>query len=274
VAQVRRGERTGLQILIVDTHCHALPHWFEPLELLLYQMNTHGVQNAALLQVMGQFDNSYLFECLRRFPGRFSATVIVDTRQPDAPQALERLAREGAEGIRLHVGVRSPGSDGIAIWRKAAELGLVVSSYGKPEELASDDFEAVIRELPALKVTIEHLAWAGQDPAPYTFFRKTLGLARYPRVYMKFCGLGEICQRPMPFPQPMAFATVPPFLTMALEAFGARRMMWGSDFPPVASREGYGNALRWTMAQFPSEDDRAWVFGKTALSLFRFGEKR
>ena len=203
MAQVRRGERAGVQVLIVDTHCHALPHWFEPVELLLHQMKTYGVQKAALLQVMGQFDNSYLFECVRRFPGKFSPTVIVDTGEADAPRALERWAREGAEGIRLNVLARSPGSDGLAIWRKAAELGLVVSVYGKPDELASDTFESIIRELPSLKFTIEHLAWAGQDAAPHAAFRKTLALARYPNVYMKFCGLGEICQRPVPFPQPM-----------------------------------------------------------------------
>ena len=40
-------------------------------------------------------------ECVRRFPGRFSAVVIVDTDQPEAPQTLERLVHEGAEGIRL-----------------------------------------------------------------------------------------------------------------------------------------------------------------------------
>ena len=26
-------------MLIVDTHCHALPHWFEPVEVLLHQMH-------------------------------------------------------------------------------------------------------------------------------------------------------------------------------------------------------------------------------------------
>lgn len=25
-------------MLIVDTHCHALPHWFEPVEVLLHQI--------------------------------------------------------------------------------------------------------------------------------------------------------------------------------------------------------------------------------------------
>jgi hypothetical protein len=29
-------------MLIVDTHCHALPHWFEPVEVLLHQMHASG----------------------------------------------------------------------------------------------------------------------------------------------------------------------------------------------------------------------------------------
>jgi len=44
-------------MLIVDTHCHALPHWFEPVEVLLHQMHANGVEKALLVQVRGQFDN-------------------------------------------------------------------------------------------------------------------------------------------------------------------------------------------------------------------------
>ena len=40
----------------------------------------------------------------------------------------------------------------------------------------------------------------------------------------------------------------------------------------MAGREGYHNALYWTMEHLKchSEDDQAWVFGKTATSLFKF----
>jgi hypothetical protein len=46
----------------------------------------------------------------------------------------------------------------------------------------------------------------------------------------------------------------------------------GQRFPSVAGREGYRNALQWTMEHIPlrSEADKAWVFGKTALSLYKF----
>ena len=35
---------------IVDTHCHAGVNWFEPVELLLAQMNANGVDKGALIQ--------------------------------------------------------------------------------------------------------------------------------------------------------------------------------------------------------------------------------
>jgi L-fuconolactonase len=42
-------------------------------------------------------------------------------------------------------------------------------------------------------------------------------------------------------------------------AFGPSRLMWGGDFPPVAGREGYRNALHWTLEHlaFCSADDKA-----------------
>ena len=45
---------------------------------------------------------------------------------------------------------------------------------------------------------------------------------------------------------------------MAIEAFDANRLMWGSDFPPSAGREGYGNALQLPMQQvgFVSQEGR------------------
>lgn len=265
-------------MVIVDTHCHVSPYWYEPVETLLYQMTTNGVDKAVLIQ-MSQvriYDNSYLIECLRRFPGRFSAVAVVDTDRPDAPERLEEWVQQGIEGIRLRSTLRSPGRDPLAIWRKAAELGIVVSSQGTVEEFASPAFEDVLKELPNLNIIIEHLGGGGQDTKPpHNRYRRVLALAKYPNIFMKVPGLGEMCPRPMPLRKPFPFENVPPLIEMALEAFGARRLMWGSNFPPVAGRgEGYRNALRLPMehVQFKSPEDQEWIFGKTATTLFRFGE--
>ena len=46
--------------------------------------------------------------------------------------------------------------------------------------------------------------------------------------------------------------------------------MWGSDFPPVSGREGYANALRFTMDELAGKPEAALaeVFGGTARRVF------
>jgi L-fuconolactonase len=259
----------------VDSHCHASLQWYEPVETLLFEMDRNDVDQAVLIQINGQYDNSYLQDCVRRYPDRLSSVVLVDFRQPAAPQSLERLAGEGATGVRLAPGARSPGDDPLAIWRTAARLGLSVSCGGGSADFAADAFADVLAALPDLRVVIEHLASVGQpdaDDSRRTQREKAFALARFPNAFIKVPGLGEFARRAMPvasgeFPyvQP-----IPDYLDQVYNAFGPRRMMWGSDFPPVATREGYQNALRLCMDQFAarSASDRASIFGDTARAVF------
>ena len=236
-------------------------------------MNLNSVDRAALIQHRGNYDNTYLFECAERFPGRFKVVVMVDTASPGAASDLERWTAQGAAGIRLEPDVRSPGDDPLAIWRKAAELGLVVSCQGDVDEFASDDFSRLVAEIPDLPIIIEHLAGVGKNAQPpYATFKRAMELAKYPNTYIKVGGLGEISARPPVLQPHFGFDSTPPLIEMAYDAFGPRRMMWGSDYPPLSSREGYRNALHGVM-DYPAlrtQEDKEWVMGKTALSVFKF----
>ena len=121
-------------MLIVDTHAHAGTSWFEPVESLVFQMDRNEVDKAVLVQHRGVYDNTYLFGCVARYPGRFAVAAMVDTAQDDASATLERSAEAGAVAVRLSPMQRSPGDDPLAIWRKAAELGLAVTSLGEVDE--------------------------------------------------------------------------------------------------------------------------------------------
>ncbi len=259
---------------IVDSHCHVSPVWYEPVESLLHQMERNGVEHAVLIQMQGQANNDYQFECVRRYPGRFAPVVWIDVAQPDAPRVLERLAEQGASGVRLRATMRSPGDDPLAIWRAAERLGLAVSCLGDSGDFGSDEFARLVEALPGLTIVIEHLGSANrpdQGAAEEEARGRVFALARYPNLYLKVPGLGEFCRRAMPVAEPFPFERpLPPLLELAYDSFGPRRLMWGSDYPPVSAREGYRNALQLVMEQFADkgEQERRLIFGETALSVF------
>lgn len=258
---------------IVDSHCHAGLNWFEPVELLLYQMELNSVGRAVLIGHGGSFDNTYLLESAERFPGKFSVVVVIDHSAPDAPTVLREWADKGATGVRLGSNPQFLGREQLGLWQIAAELDLVVSCLGLPEDFASEEFAGLIREFSTLPIIIEHLAGVGPGArSPYATYKDSLALAKYPNTYIKIGGLGEISQRPPVLQPDFGFEHVPPFLQLAYDAFGARRMMWGSDYPPVSGREGYRNALRSIRdhSVFRRREEREWIMSRTAMKVFSF----
>ena len=146
---------------IVDTHVHVGQDHYEPVEMLLAQMELNGVAKTVLVQSTATLDNSYVLECVRRFPGRFSVVCRVDVNDPTAPDTLAGLRDAGAETLRIRNFHRSPGNDPLAVWRAAADLGMSVSVGGPADAFASPDFDALVAELPNLTFILEHLAGMG-----------------------------------------------------------------------------------------------------------------
>jgi L-fuconolactonase len=259
----------------VDSQCHASPVWYEPVEALLEQMTRHGVAQAVLIQMLGQFDNGYQQDCLKRFPGRFASVVMVDPNDPHAVTLLRQLSEEGAGGVRLRPTARSSGPDPLAIWRCAQECRIAVSCVGNGATFSSAEFSQLVSELPNLPIVLEHLGGTSQpdlDDSLHAVRLSVMKLSRFPNVYLKVPGLGELLARKSPPPgsgNPFESGT-PSILQEAVRAFGAHRLMWGSDFPPVCSREGYGNALalsRGALAHLPPADLDE-IFGGVARRVF------
>ena len=261
--------------MIIDTHCHAGRNWFQPIETLVFEMDQAGVDAAVLIQHGGTYDNDYLFEEAAKRPGRFKVVVMIDPADPDPLGKLEQLAGQGAAGLRLAPDAAFAAlSDVTDIWRKAGELGLVVSSQGNDKRNSSASFKKIIDDCPDTQIVIEHLAGVGISDPPYTDFESALECARRPNTTIKVPGLGEITRRPPVLFPHFRFENIPPLFEMAYEAFGADRMMWGSDFPPSAGREGYANTLEGVRSHpaFSNGDDVDWVLGKTAARVWGFDD--
>jgi L-fuconolactonase len=259
---------------LVDGHCHASRAWYEPVETLLHEMDRNGVEQAVLIQILGQTDNSYQQECRRKYPRRFASVVLIDPAQRGAVEILEGLVDDGATGVRLRPTARSSGDDPLGIWRAAGRLGLAVSCPGTSADFASNGFAELVAALPEVRIVLEHLASVSApdtDDNLRALRQRAFELAKYPNVAIKFGGLGEIARRAMPVRERFPFEEpIPPYLQQVCEAFGPTRMMWGSDFPPVAGREGYANALRLPREQFAHlpEAEQDLLFGGTALRYF------
>ena len=263
----------GKIMTIVDSHVHVGLKKYEPVEVLLEQMEQNGIQKALLVQYGGNYDNSYIAECLKKYQGRFSGVAIVDTNQPDAPEKLEYWVKEhGFEGIRIRANVTSPGDNKDekplrAIWEKIAQLGIVASVSGRLADFIHPRFEEIIRSILDLKLRIEHMGYPDlTENPPYPQYNRLMNLAMYPNVYIKFSGFYAYSKEPYPYDDTI------PFIKLAYDAFGAKRIMWASDFPPVASYEGYAKALEMVdRVPFFTKSDKDWILGKTALLLWRFG---
>lgn len=267
-------------MVLIDSHCHASPQWFEPVEPLVCQMDLNGVQRGVLTQVLGQFDNSYHEVCMQRFPGRFASVGAVDAARADAAELVRHWAGRGMAGLRLRPEARSAGGDPLAAWRAASDCGLVISCGGASANLLSDDFAALVRAFPQMTFLLEQLGgWTRPDcdRTPETW-SGILALSRFANVSLKLPTLGQVAPRAIGQPLAPDGPDIAPVidpakgavLLEALDRFGADRLLWGSDYPVVSSREGYANALTWTRAVFagrPSGEVEA-IFGGNAERLF------
>ena len=134
-------------------------------ELLLETMHEFGVDKAVIVQPIHYlYDNSYVADSLKKYPGKFAAMGIMDRHAPDAPDQLEKLVVEdGFSGLRMHLGRPDDPAEWAApdqdpIWRKAEELGASFLSFGPADKLPA--VEPIIARFPGVKVVLDHIGGA------------------------------------------------------------------------------------------------------------------
>jgi len=272
--------------MIIDTHLHVWTDDIEtypfaegrtvaepaPVELLNETMAAAGVDKAVIVQpVHYLYDNRYVAECLRRFPGKFAAIGLVDRHAPDAPDQLERLVQQGFGGLRIHLARPDDPAewavpDQDPIWQRAEALGACFQPYGPAALLPA--IEPIVARFPGVKVVLDHIGGAPCDEEPpYPLLSHVLKLATYPNVYLKFTPQPHKSGEPFPHRD-----TFPTFQRL-YDAFGPQRLMWGTNFPGVLKGTGYKPSLELFQQymDFLTEEDKTWLFSKTALQVWDFG---
>lgn len=266
---------------VVDTHAHIFhrslkfspgrryePNYDATLAGFLRQLDANGVTQGVLVQpsFLGT-DNSYLLAALREQPARLRGVVVI---QPTLSWGeLTGLAAAGVVGIRLNLmGAELPDLRAVS-WRTLLER-LVQIDWFVDVQCEARDLPLVVAPLLAagVKVVVDHFGRPDprlgvNDPG----FRHLLSVGHTRRVWVKLSGAyrngsgaaGEA----------LAAAAVP----LLCEAFGAERLLWGSDWPhaqfeTVAS---YAAARAQFERWITNPADHAAILGGGPTTLHRFG---
>ena len=256
--------------MIVDTHCHAGKNWFLPIESLEFEMKMAQVDAALLIQHGGSYDNDYIINQSKIQPKKFKSVVLIDPKEKKPIKKLEELKNHNAAGLRLFPNSYFENlSDQNEIWSKSGELGMIISCqpYVSEESFMNNEFINIIKRNSNTTIIIEHLGGIGLKGTKENF-KRFLEIAQYPNIYIKLPGLGEIIERPKILKPEFSFEEKSDLFALTLEAFGSNRMMWGSDYPPSAGREGYLNTiLGITKNEIFTKQEIDNIMGDTAKKL-------
>ena len=239
-----------------------------PADLFEAQDQIGGVAWTVLIQPRYYlWDNSYLIQAAERYPDRLVVAGRVDPLAPDAPHALRELMRHpGLRGIRLapNTDPEKPWLDdviaGRALWETAADTNATIGLLINWRQLPQAD--AMAARHPNVTVVIDHLGSPDyRDPDSLS---NLLALSERPNVFVKVSGFPNGTRAAYPYRE------AHPLIERVYRAYGAQRLMWGTDWPVCLSsasyREAFGSA--WNLPFF-SEADREWIFAGTAKRAWR-----
>ncbi|MET3926962.1 amidohydrolase family protein [Devosia sp. 2618] len=238
--------------MTIDAHTHIWERWpYQPevpdaetrgcAEQLLFEMDQHAVEKAVVIcaRIGGNPDNvDYAFDAATRHPRRLivfpdlECRWASDFRKPGAVQRLEQaLGRWDFVGFTHYLDPSEDGSwltgpEGLPFMQLASDRSLLLSLSALPHQMAA--IGALAARLPNLQILLHHLAHIGdrhtnnaEDGAAI------VALSGYANIHLKYSGMGNITSPQHEFP----YSDMQPCWSPILAAFGAERIVWGSDYP-------------------------------------------
>ena len=206
-----------------------VPAVFDPAILLAEQAGT-GVTRTVLIQMsFYQFDNSYMLDVIAADPERFRGVAIIDDSTDGVRERMKDLAGKGVRGFRLYAFPDKTAiwetSAGIQeMWKVGGEEGLAMCCLTDPESLPV--ILGMCKKYPDTPVVIDHFARIGAkgsvDPAE---LGRLLALAECKNTYVKTSAFYALGLKKAPY------TDLAPMIRRVRDAFGSKRLMWGSDCP-------------------------------------------
>lgn len=238
-------------------------------EELFAHTKPNGVGRIVLIQMSYyRYDNRYMLDTMRRFPGVFSGVGIVDAGAADPGKAMRDLKEQGVRGFRINPG-KTPvdawiGSPGMAaMWKTGADEGLAMCALIGPEVLPA--IGGMCERFPDTPVVIDHFARIGADGKIRDEQVDSLcRLAANEKVHVKTSAFYALGKKQPPYED------LAPMIRRLRDAFGAERLMWASDCPyQVGTGHNYADAIGLVRRlEFLSEAEKRAILHDTAERVF------
>jgi predicted TIM-barrel fold metal-dependent hydrolase len=215
------------------------------------------------------FDNSYMLDCMHKYPGVFSGIAQVNDQGADPAAEMTKLKKLGVRGVRIRPPRRGAegwlNSAGMrAMWTASAKDRIAMCPLIDPDDLPS--INRMCSAFPDTPVVVDHFARIGGDGQfRETDLRQLCNLAKHRHTYVKLSAFYFLGVKRPPY------TDVLPMIRRLVETFGPKRLMWATDSPfQVESPHSYKASLELIRDRLDgvSPSDREWILGRTAASLF------
>jgi L-fuconolactonase len=208
-------------------------------------------------------------EAVRQFPARFAYVARIDPRDPEMEGLMAEVrTAPGRLGIRVDKPSRADLADGLydgcfaAAMR--ADLPIWIVLPGRLPELAE-----CATKFADLQFVVDHAGmpedWNRTDPGRFAPFDALIALATLPNVAVKWGHMTKLSASPFPYDDVLVH------LRRVVDAFGAERVMWESDWTMSLGHETLAEMLfAIRLSGRFSDEEKAWILGRTARAVMRW----
>lgn len=239
------------------------PHREKPLgaDELLREMDAAGVHRAVLISPYWDGPrNDVVLEAARLHPDRFAVMGRLDNDPPPTRDQIPTWRRQpGMLGLRCSFSRRQAGAtlDDIDwLWEKAEQAGVPIMVLVPHAMMPQVD--RIAGRFPGLNLAMTHLGLTSgaRDEEAFRDLDKLLALAKRPNVSVKASALPAYTSDSYPY------RVLHPYLRRVYDAFGPKRMFWGTDFARLPCT--YRQAVTMFTEEIPwlTTGDKEWIMGR------------
>ncbi len=249
-------------------------HEVPDVERMLRWMKEENIQGAIAVQkrMIYRYDNSYILDSCDKYPDVFGSMVIPDPQDPATPgQIRDWTLNHGLSSVRMFgwykeneptPWLNSP--QALKVWEVAQELGLVIDIEFIAPGGGGVGISSILElhaAYPDVPIALDHMLDPHVTDPNFGMDERYEKLIGHPSIFQKFTSINLDILRENG-------VDTAKFLRRAVDMYGARQLMWGSD---IGTSHGTYKDMVARLKQASTllnDDERRAVWSETGQRVF------